>query len=191
MKTKEMIIKSLKRVENERGLRISKPNFNLSEGHIRKADHNLIVMTDLGKLGHEDWVVVSAYYSMYHATLALLVKIGLESKDHATTVAVLEYFFSEQIRNEMIEKFNALKEKKDKNESMIIGEKYINYLWKIKRERETAQYGIFINHREINNVMNNTREFVKKIKLVLNELDENLINMISKEIKNLEAMSKR
>ncbi len=75
----------MKRAKEERGLRAIKPNDYLSNGHIKKADHNLIVMTDLSKLGHEDWVVISAYYAMYQSAMALLTKIGLESKDHATT----------------------------------------------------------------------------------------------------------
>ena len=70
MRAKEAIIKAMKRAKNERGLRVSKPNDNLSEGHMNKADHNLVVMTDLGRLGHEDWVVISAYYAMYHSVPA-------------------------------------------------------------------------------------------------------------------------
>lgn len=186
MKAKDIIIKSIKRSKEERGLRVSKPNNNLSEGHIRKADHNLIVMTDLNKLEHEDWIVVSAYYAMYQSATALLTKIGLESKDHATTAAVIEYFFGEQISKELIGKFNELKESKDRIEAITISEKYIDYLWKIKRARETVQYGISMNYKETGVVMRNAREFVSKIKIVLNELDENLIEIIGKKIKLLE-----
>jgi len=186
MKAKDMIIKALRRAKGERGLRISKPNDYLSDGHIKKADHNLIVMTDLSRLAHEDWVVISAYYAMYQSALALLTKIGLESKDHATTAAVLEYFFGEQISKDMIGKFNELKDRKDKIEAITIDEKYIDYFWRIKRARETVQYGISINYREANAVMRNAREFVSKIKLVVNELDERLIGVISKKICELE-----
>lgn len=182
MKAKDIMVKSMKRAKEERGLRISKPDNYLSEGHIRKADHNLIVMTDLSKLGHEDWVVISAYYAMYQSAMSLLTKIGLESKDHATTAAVLEYFFGEQINKDMIEKFNELKEWKEKIEAVTINEKYIDYLWKIKRARETVQYGISINYRETDIVMRNARDFVSKMKLVLNELDEKLIEIIGKQI---------
>ena len=52
MKAKDMIVKSIKRAKEERGLRVSKPNNYLSEGRVKKADHNLIVMTDFSKLGH-------------------------------------------------------------------------------------------------------------------------------------------
>lgn len=191
MKAKDMIVKALKRAKEERGLRISKPNDYLSSGHSSKADHNLIVMTDLNGLKHEDWVVISAYYAMYHSALSLLAKIGLESKDHATTAAILEYFFGEQINKELIEKFNELKERKDKIEAITIDEKYIDYLWKIKRARETVQYGISISYKETDAVMGNAREFASKIKLVISELDEKLVAVIADRIKEIEETARK
>ena len=190
MKAKDIIIKSLTRSKKDRGLRISIPNNDLSDSHLKKADHNLVVMTDLNKLRHEDWVVISAYYAMYQSATALLIKIGLESKDHATTVAILEYFFDEQITKELLGKFNQLKEKKDKIEAVTIDEKYIHYLWKIKRARETVQYGVSISYKEKDTVMNNAREFVSKMKLVMSELDEELIEVIEKRIAELKEIVK-
>ncbi len=181
----------MKRERAERGLKITKPKDYLSNGHVKKADHNLIVMTDLSKLGHEDWVVISAYYAMYQSAMALLAKIGLESKDHATTVAILEYFFGEKVSGELISRFDELKKRKDKIEAIIIDEKYIDFLWNIKRARETVQYGISINYKEADLVIKNAREFVSKIKLVVNELDEMLIEAINKEITELEEEARR
>jgi len=191
VKAKEIIINSLKRSKEERWLRVVKPTDYLSEAHIRKADHNLIVMTDLNKLGHEDWVVISAYYAMYQSAIDLLARIGLESKDHATTVAVLEYFFGEEITKELIQKFNELKEMKEKIESIKINEKYIEHFWKVKQARETVQYGISITYRETDRVMRISRDFVSKIKLVLNELDEKLIEIIHKEIEKLQEIARK
>ncbi len=187
MNAKEIIVRAMRRGKKERGLRIITPNDALSKNHIQKASHNLIVMTDLSKLGHEDWVVISAYYAMYQSAMALLKKIGLESKDHATTAAVLEYFFSSQISKELIEKFNELKEKKDKFEAIVIEEKYIDYLWKAKQAREALQYGVSISYRESEVIMKHAREVVSKIKLVINELDEKIIEMISTKIRDLEG----
>lgn len=185
MKSKDIIIKAMKRADVERGLRVSKPNNYLSEGHIKKTDHNLIVMTDLSRLGHEDWVVIAAYYAMYQAATSLLTKVGLESKDHASTAACLEYFFSEQINKELLGKFNELKERKDKIEAITIDEKYIDYLWKTKRARETVQYGISIGYKEADVLMKNARDFASKIKLVLSELDDSVVDAIGKEVKSL------
>ncbi len=188
MRAKDIITRAMKRAKEERGLRVSRPNDYLSDGHIKKADHNLIVMTDLNRLGHEDWVVISAYYAMYQSATALLAKIGLESKDHATTAAVLEYLFGEQISKELIGKFNELKER---IETITMDEKYIDYLWKTKRARETAQYGISISHKETDTIMRNAREFVSKIKLMLSELNEKLVAIIGKEIEELEEISRK
>jgi len=189
MKAKDILLRALKRTKEERGLRLISPNDYLTDGHIKKADHNLIVMTDLSKLGHEDWIVITAYYAMYQSALALLTKIGLQSKDHATTVAVLEYFFGKQISNELIKRFNELKGRKDRIEAITIEEKYINYLWRVKRARETVQYGISITYKETDVIMSNARDFVTKIKLVISEVDERLIEAISKKIKELKEMS--
>ncbi|MEK6952987.1 MAG: HEPN domain-containing protein [Nanoarchaeota archaeon] len=188
MNTKNIILKAFER--EKRGLKLISREEYLVSGHIKKADHNLIVMTDLSKLKHEDWVVVVAYYSMYQVALALLVKVGLESKEHSTTVAVLEHFFSKQISKELIERFNELKEKRDGIESIFLEEKYLDYIWKIKIARERVQYGIDIDYKETENVMKNARDFVSRIKLVISELDEDIIEIIINEIKNLEGSIK-
>lgn len=185
MNPKEIILNAFKRAGKERGLRIITPDNYLSSGHMKKADHNLIVMTDLSRLRHEDWAVISGYYAMYQAATALLVKIGLQSKDHATTVAVLEYFFGKQIGKEFIENFNGLKERKDKIESVIIEDRYIDYLWKVKGARETAQYGISIAYKETGIIMRNARDFTSRIKIVLEELDEKIIGIIHNKAKEL------
>ncbi|MBI2675715.1 MAG: HEPN domain-containing protein [Candidatus Aenigmarchaeota archaeon] len=188
MKAKGVLIKALRRAKGERGLRTAKPNVHMSDGHIKKADHNLVVMTDLSSLGHEDWVVIAAYYAMYQSALAILAKIGLESKEHATTASVLEYFFGEHIGRELIEKFNEMKVQKDRIEAITIKEEYIDNLWKAKWARETVQYGISVTYKETDVVMKNAREFVSKIKLVASQLDEEIVRVIGKEISDLKEM---
>lgn len=188
MKSKDILTNALKRSKKERGLKVINPNDDLSKGHIEKSNHDLVVMTDLYKMRHEDWVVIAAYYAMYQAALALLTKIGLESKEHATTLAVLEYFFGEQITKELLEEFNTIKEKKDKIEAIIITKTYIDSLWKVKQARESVQYGISIEYKETNAIIENARKFTSKIKLVINELDENLLKIINKKINILKEL---
>ena len=113
MKAKEILIKIIKRSDKERGIRIANPNSELGKSHIGKADHNLVVMTDLHKMGHDDWVAIAAYYSMYHSASALLSCIGLESKDHVATVSALEYFFGKEVSKEILKSFNNLLERKE------------------------------------------------------------------------------
>jgi len=186
MKPKNIITKAFKReIQLERGLKIITPNEDLVKSHADKADHNLIVMTDLDKLGHSDWVVITAYYSMYHSAMAVLSKIGLNSKDHTTTVAVLEYFFGKKIEKSLLDRFNELKEKKDKLETVKIEEKYISYLWKTKKTRETMQYGIATAYKETNIIIDNAREFVTRVKLLLEDINEDFVNISVEELKEL------
>jgi len=186
MKPKNIITKAFKReIQLERGLKIITPNEDLVKSHVDKADHNLIVMTDLDKLGHSDWVVITAYYSMYHSAMAVLSKIGLNSKDHTTTVAVLEYFFGKKIEKSLLDRFNELKEKKDKLETVKIEEKYISYLWKTKKTRETMQYGIATAYKETNIIIDNAREFVTRVKLLLEDINEDFVNISVEELKEL------
>lgn len=192
MKPKDIIIKAMEReIGSERGLKIIEPNEDLASGHIDKADHNLDVMTDLNKLGHSDWVVAVAYYSMYHAATSILAKMGLDSKDHATTAAVLEYFFGKKIEKSLLDKFNELKEKKEEIQMIKIEEKYINYLWKTKKTRETIQYGVETTYKETGLIMENAREFVTKIKVLLGDMDEDFIKIAVKEINELWDFAKR
>jgi len=185
MKAKDIILNALKRAKDERGLRITGKNDSLCQSHLNKADHNLIVMTDLSRLRHEDWTVITAYYAMYHSALALLAKIGLDSKDHATTASILEYFFGEHISKELIREFDQLKERKDKIEAVKIEEKYIDYLWRVKRARETVQYGVSISYKEKDVIVSNAREFVSKMKLVVSQVEDEFIEVIGKEIRKL------
>lgn len=188
MMPKDIILKALARErKHERGLRVIAPDNNLAAGHVAKANHNLVVMTDLSKLGHSDWVVIAAYYSMYHAATAVLSKIGLDSKDHATTASVLEYFFGEKIGWFLLRRFNEMKDRKDTTERLKIEERFIRYMWKVKQEREIVQYGIQTAYRETDFVMRSARDFVTKMKLVLDEINDEVAGVVKKEIGRLKS----
>lgn len=176
--------------KKEGGLKIILPNIELTEAHIKKARHNLNVMDDLNKLGHTDWVVIVAYYAMYHGATAILARIGLDSKDHATTVAILEHFFSEQIDKELLEKFNELKEKKDNLELLFVEDKFLNYLWAAKNLRETAQYGTNTFITKSDESVNHSKEFILKIRTLLEKLDEDYVELLVEQIGELHKQSK-
>jgi uncharacterized protein (UPF0332 family) len=185
VKARDVIVRALRRSERERGLQLGRPSDDVARGHMEKSDHDLIAMTDLARLGHEDWVVIAAYYAMYQSALSLLARIGLASKDHSTTAAVLEHFFGGQVNRQLIQKFNRLEERKEKLEALTIQERYIDYLWEVRRARETVQYGVAVGYRENEAVMNHAREFVTKLKLVASELDDALVEEISKELRRM------
>jgi len=191
MNAREIILSAFARARNERGLKIAEPSGYLSKGHIKKADHDLVVMTDMDKLMHEDWVVTAAYYAMYHAAMAVLSKIGLESKEHAATAAVLEYFFGAKIGKPLIESFNDIKERKDKLHLPKIEEKYMNNFWDVKRSRETMQYGIALTFSETEKVMAKARDFVMAIKLLVEDIDGKAIDVIREETRKQQSEAAR
>ena len=77
----------------------------LIQGHINKADHNLkFVKSTLELKEFNDWAIVSAYYSIYHASLALCTLKGYSTKDHLATLLILiKEFYQKSLNKEEIE----------------------------------------------------------------------------------------
>lgn len=120
---------------------------NLAGNYMEKARGNLITMELLNKAirfreilelpqnyDPNEWVVISAYYSMYMAALSVLAKLGYKSKNHAATIMALEEFL---VKKHLLEKefLQILEKIKIKTEE-------IEELNKIKDRREIAQYSV-------------------------------------------------
>ena len=77
----------------------------LIQGHISKADHNLrFVKFTIELKEFNDWAIVSAYYSIYHASLALCALKGYSTKDHLATLLILiNEFYQKGLNKEKIE----------------------------------------------------------------------------------------
>ena len=65
-------------------------NPELVKSHIEKAKHNLSFFK-LNKKYEEykDWQIVSLYYALYHASLALITNKNYSSKNHQATILIL------------------------------------------------------------------------------------------------------
>src|SRR3989338_7017557 len=87
----------------------------------------------LGMLGGGG-VVITGYYAMYSAALALIAKIGYKSRNHSATIILLEEFF---IKNKLMsaEDLNLLK-------NAIIQKAEIEQLSDARHKREIAQYSV-------------------------------------------------
>ena len=60
---------------------------DLSYAHIAKSDSNMEFVNFLiENKKFLDWCIVGLYYSIYHASLALLSRKGFSSKDHNATL---------------------------------------------------------------------------------------------------------
>ena len=74
-----------------KGIKKVEPDEEESQKHIEKALHNLKAMNHNLKGGFSDWAVNAGFYSMYHSFLAVLSKLGFESRNQECTFTLIEH----------------------------------------------------------------------------------------------------
>ncbi len=147
--------------------------------YIARADKNLELMNIVSELStnkeaqkalalpedymNDEWVIITAYYSMYVAALALLAKLGYRSKTHTATILALEMFF---VKKELIDQRYLLMFKHAHSQ---IDQQDITDLSRRKEDRETAQYSVTkaATHSIAEASMKNAVSFVNKVKELL------------------------
>lgn len=113
---KERIEKDFANYLKNKKIKIETEIKELVEGHFEKANHNLkFVKAALELKEFNDWAMVGAYYTIYHASLALCALKGYSTKDHfATLLILIKEFYQRQLNREEIEMINKITiEKKD------------------------------------------------------------------------------
>lgn len=145
---------------NEKRMKEIQSNAKLSEEHLVKAKHNLKAADYNIKGGFSDWGVSQAYYATYHSLLAVLFKIGYESKNHECTINAVEY---------LIEKGKIELDLKDiafirTTEQMTSKD--------AKSLREEFQYGTQTSANEelLIELLKNAKSVVENIEIALNKL---------------------
>ncbi|MBS3067363.1 HEPN domain-containing protein [Candidatus Micrarchaeota archaeon] len=140
-----------------------KPNLDAADEHIEKADTNIAAMELMFSNKFFDWTIVTAYYSMYHATLAALWLIGLEAKSHECAVLAFERFYAKKgkVDNKYLEYLQRAKE---------LSERYAETLDKVRTWRVQASYGIGeINSVDASFARTQAKEFLAAIKRIVLE----------------------
>ena len=137
-----------------------KPNNKLSEEHINKAKHNLRAADYNIKGGFSDWGVSQSYYSMYHSLLAVLFKLGYESKNHECTINAVEYLIGEGKIDLDLKDIAFIRT----TEQMTSKD--------AKSLREEFQYGTetTVNEKLLKELLENAKKMVEKIEIALSEL---------------------
>jgi len=135
--------------EGGKGLKEIKPNLKEAQYHIQKALYNLKVTESNIKKGYSDWAVSSSFYAMYHAVLALLYKLGYESRNQECSIAAIEYFI---LTKKVDMDIKYIKMLDPEIENSII------------KLRERFQYGTEtkINKETLRAIIDNAKEFVEK-----------------------------
>ena len=143
-----------------RGLRKIKPDTKEAENHIQKALHNLEAVEYNIKGGFGDWAVSAAFYAMYHSSLAILYKLGYDSRNQECTINAIEHFIKLG-KLKLHSKYIAMIRRTDE----LMGSD-------AKALREEFQYGteIEVNNGILKNMKDNAKEFVEAVRIVIEEI---------------------
>ena len=133
----------------------------LIEGHIEKSEHNLkFVKATLGLKEFNDWAIVSAYYAIYHASLALCSLKGYGTKDHnATLLLLIKEFYKNGLEKEDIDIIDSTTLEKDD----------VLYYVEAKFQRQKASYSTVnqFSKPEAEMLRLKAIQFVNKVKEIL------------------------
>ena len=139
---------------------------DLVKGHLDKADHNLrFVKSTMELKEFNDWAIVSSYYSIYHASLALCALKGFSTKDHnATLLILIREFYKNGLSKDEIETVCR---------STIEKEEVLYYVEaKIKRNRASYSIQNIFDMDEVELLRQRAIAFVNKAREII---DANLI----------------
>ncbi len=156
----------LKKGEKEgrkhRGLRKIPLGAELAADHIRKAEHNLLVMEHLISVNFHDWAVHASFYAHYHCLLAVLHKFGYESRNQECTFAAVECLIEEEkitMEKSDLHSIFAADRHDDLEQADIVG------------LREKFQYGTETSYekKKLNELLEQTKSFIEKTKVIMQE----------------------
>lgn len=157
--------KILVKTDDDFGKYIHKAISNLEFANFLLEEHNFSIKEKLPKKNYYDWCITIYYYSIYHVSLALLLKLGFKSKNHLATLTTITLFYYHK-NNVINEKdIDFLISKVDLRECEI------DFVLESKNMREKACYNADVNfNRSVTQILQEeTADFVNKIKFLLDE----------------------
>ena len=161
LNSKDKVLKKIKEFEKEKKLLKVKVEKEEIEGHLLKAEHNLLFIKDVMKLKYFDWAIVGCYYASYHAALALIMTKGYYSKSHLATLLILiKEFYKDKLTEEDLKTFAKFLDYKD-----------ITFYVRSKNEREKASYSSNLQYtkKEVEDLRLKTLLFVNKIEEIIKD----------------------
>jgi uncharacterized protein (UPF0332 family) len=82
--------------DQNKGLKIIKPNDNLAMEYIQSAEETLAVLQDI-KNKSNMWLATTKYYCEYFSVYALLMKLGIKCEIHECTIEVCRFLEERKI----------------------------------------------------------------------------------------------
>ncbi len=77
----------------KKGIKLVKPNENLSQAYLKKAYSSLNMLTSAIEKKEYEWMASTAYYARYFAVYALMMKCGIQSEIHDCTLHIVKKIF--------------------------------------------------------------------------------------------------
>lgn len=148
------------------------PSISLSKIHMKKSYHNLDFANFTVKNSvninkrvddetYYDWVIVIAYYAMYHAAMALLYQMGYKAGTHLATICVLcKECLGKTLERKDIENISVILE---------LNEEEIKEIGRAKERREKASYsGSMSFEKHLAEItLDDARKFINKVADIL------------------------
>lgn len=75
-------------LENKNGLKIVKPDFNMSNSYLLMAEESISILEDVSK--SKIWTATVVYYVFYYSLYALMQRIGVKSEIHSCSLEFMK-----------------------------------------------------------------------------------------------------
>ena len=136
------------------------PNPELVASHIQKAKHNLgFFKLNEAHEEYKDWQIVALYYSLYHASLALITYKNYSSKNHYATIILL------------IKEYSISKDEAELINELSISQSEAQMYTNLKKDRHDASYSTEtkFTKESIDNYRIEVTKFINKTEEILKE----------------------
>lgn len=185
---KRSVIKScVERGKEGRGIIMENQNPPLARMHYEKTLRN-IEAANFVKSKFPEWAAIASYYAMYQASSAILRRIGVHSRDHTCTIAIIEKYFVKtgRIDKRFVEQYRNMSEIIEKMESYKIEQRLVSALKDAREKRENFQYDIVTatETADIDKIIKDATEFASEAKILLDNIKNEFIEVLRKDLKS-------
>jgi len=132
------------------------------KAYLQKSRNALKSMEVNAKSGITEWAVSASYYAKYFAVYALLSKIGVKCEIHDCTIALFSYLFVDSVSSQVIQELKQSKE-----------------------DRIEMQYYTREIKVDLEELMNQTKNFVLEMERIIDGLNSEIITSLQNRLKGL------